>query len=191
MPGTREHNVVSITSVISVTDVEPKLLQIYLNFNSRSESLLTVVEIKENMESGHPVPFNTVWYKKVEFSLVFSRNIGRLQNSGKLLPFKGFFLPPKPKRDLKVEIQLQHKNSLRLEEIGCCTRTVEVKIKHQQCYHKVFVNKQAYDRVYYSQQIIVISQGQDIYYKVYIMDSEIIRTKCQQVLCLYFQNVYI
>ena len=86
-------------------DAEPKLLQIYLNFNSRSESLLTVVEIKEDMESGHPVPFYTVWYEKVEFSLVFSRSIGRLQNSWKLLPFKGFFLPPNPKRNLKVEIQ--------------------------------------------------------------------------------------
>ena len=141
MPGTREHNVVSITSVLSVTDVEPKLLQIYLNFNSWTESLSTVAEIKENMESGHPVPFNTVWYKKVDFCLAFSRSIGRLQNSGKLLPFKGFFLPPKPTRNLKMEIQLQHKNSLRLEEIGCCTRTEEVEIKHQQCYHKVSVNK--------------------------------------------------
>ena len=59
MPGTREHNAVSITSVLSVTGVEPKLLQIQLNFNSVSESL--VVEIKENMEPGHPVSFNTVW----------------------------------------------------------------------------------------------------------------------------------
>ena len=50
-------------------------------------------------------------------------------------------LPPKPKRKLKMEIQLHDKNSSRLEEIGCCTRTEEVEIKHQQCYHKVFVNK--------------------------------------------------
>ena len=40
-----------------------------------------------------------------------------------------------------------------LEEIGCCTRTEEVEIKHQQCYHKVFVNKSVYDSVYYFQQI--------------------------------------
>ena len=37
----------------------------------------------------------------------------------------------------------------------------------------------------------MLSQGQDIhnmYYSVYIMDSEIFCTKCQQALCLYFQN---
>ena len=38
-------------------------------------------------------------------------------------------LPPKPKRNLKMEIQLHHKNSSRLEKIGCCTRTEEVEIK--------------------------------------------------------------
>ena len=31
--------------------------------------------MKENIESGHPVPFNTVCQKKVEFSLVFSRSM--------------------------------------------------------------------------------------------------------------------
>ena len=30
-----------------------------------------------------------------------------------------------------MEIQLHHENSLRLEEIGCCTRTEQVEIKHQ------------------------------------------------------------
>ena len=38
-----------------------------------------------------------------------------------------------------MEIQSHHKNSLRLEEIGCCTRTEENEIKHQQCYHKVLL----------------------------------------------------
>ena len=33
-------------------------------------------------------------------------------------------------------------------------------------------------------------QGQDIDYKVCRMDSEIIHTKRQQVLCLYFHDVY-
>ena len=91
-----------------------------------------MVEIKENMESGHPVPFNTVWYKKVEFSLVFLRSIDRLQNSGKQTTAFQMILPPKPKRNLKMKIYLHHKNSLRLEE---------VEITHQQCYQKVFVNK--------------------------------------------------
>ena len=43
-----------------------------------------MVEIKENTESGLPVIFNAVWEKKVEFSLLFSKSIDRLQNSGKL-----------------------------------------------------------------------------------------------------------
>ena len=46
-----------------------------------------------------------------------------------------------------------YKKSLRLEEIGYCTRTEQVEIKHQQCNHKVFVNKSVYDSVYYFQQI--------------------------------------
>ena len=67
MPGTREHNAVSITSMPSVPGVEPKLLQNWLNFNSRPESLLTVVEMKENIESGHPVP---VQYRLAEKSRI-------------------------------------------------------------------------------------------------------------------------